>query len=98
MKALITGASSGIGREMARILSDMGYDIIAVARREERLLSLKKELKTNVEILCCERIHLRYNQRVGTGGCQILAILAVLGELIFKPGYTLGKILILTTK
>ncbi len=54
MKAIITGASSGIGREMARILSDMGYDIIAVARREERLLSLKKELKTNVEILCCD--------------------------------------------
>lgn len=54
MKAIITGASSGIGREMARILSNMGYDIIAVARREERLISLQKELKTNVEILCCD--------------------------------------------
>lgn len=54
MKAIITGASSGIGREMARILSSMGYDIIAVARREERLLNLKRELKTNVEILCLD--------------------------------------------
>ena len=54
MKALITGASSGLGRDMARVLSEMGYDIIAVARREERLLELKKELSTNVEIICCD--------------------------------------------
>ncbi len=51
MKALITGASSGLGRDMARILSERGYDIIAVARREEELLKLKAELKTNVEII-----------------------------------------------
>ncbi len=51
MKALITGASSGLGYEMAKELSARGYDIIAVARREERLLKLKEELKTNVEIL-----------------------------------------------
>ncbi len=54
MKALITGASSGIGYEMATILSKKGYDIIAVARREEKLKKLKEELKTNVEILCLD--------------------------------------------
>lgn len=54
MKALITGASSGIGWDMAQILSDMGYDIIAVARRRERLELLKNTLKTNVEIVCCD--------------------------------------------
>ena len=54
MKALITGASSGLGRDMARILSEMGYDIIAVARREERLSELKNELKTNVECVVCD--------------------------------------------
>ena len=51
MKALITGASSGLGWEMASILSERGYDIIAVARREEKLLQLKNTLKTNVEVL-----------------------------------------------
>ena len=51
MLALITGASSGMGRDMARILSKMGYDLILVARRRERLLELKKELDANVTII-----------------------------------------------
>ena len=51
MKALITGASSGIGRDMARYLSTLGYDIIAVAQNEERLKELQIELKTNVQII-----------------------------------------------
>jgi len=51
MKALVTGASSGIGRDMARYLSSLGYDIIAVAQRENRLIELKNELKTNVQVI-----------------------------------------------
>ncbi len=51
MKALITGASSGLGRNFSIILSEMGYDLILVARRKKKLETLKKELKTNVEII-----------------------------------------------
>lgn len=51
MLALITGASSGLGRDMARILSEKGYDLILVARRKTKLQALKKELKTNVECI-----------------------------------------------
>ncbi len=51
MKALITGASSGMGADMARILSAKGYDLILVARRKKKLEELKKELSTNVEII-----------------------------------------------
>lgn len=51
MKALITGASSGIGRDMARYLSELGYEIIAVGKNEERLKALKSELRTKVKII-----------------------------------------------
>ncbi len=54
MKALITGASSGLGWDMAHELSELGYDIIAVARREERLNQLKEELSTEVTVVCCD--------------------------------------------
>ena len=51
MKALITGASSGIGRDMARVLSHEGYDLILVARDQKELDKLKNELKTHVEVI-----------------------------------------------
>ena len=44
MKVLITGASSGIGRDMARYMSKLGYDLILVARNEEGLL---EKIKSN---------------------------------------------------
>ena len=51
MKALITGASSGIGRDMAYYLADLGYDLILVARRKERLEEIKNNVKVNVKII-----------------------------------------------
>lgn len=51
MKALITGASSGIGRDMARVLASYGIDLILVARRAQRLQELKDELPVHVDII-----------------------------------------------
>ncbi len=45
--ALITGASTGIGREFAKIHAAKGGDLIIIARNEPKLLELKTELENN---------------------------------------------------
>lgn len=83
MRALITGASSGIGRDMAKELSEKGYDLILVARDLEKLNEVKQELPTNVEVVCmdisnvenCKNLHEQYKDidilinNAGFGDC-----------------------------
>ena len=65
MLALVTGASSGIGRDMARELSRRGYDLIITARRRDRLEELAEKLPTRVRVIemdlsradNCRRLH-----------------------------------------
>ena len=42
MKVLITGASSGIGRDMAREFAKLKYDLVLIARDEVKLNELKE--------------------------------------------------------
>ncbi|MCD8025614.1 MAG: SDR family oxidoreductase [Clostridiales bacterium] len=52
MKALVTGASSGIGRETAKYLALLNYDLIIVARNTDKLYKLRDEIKNvNVRVI-----------------------------------------------
>ena len=54
MKALITGASSGIGLEIAKYLAKKKYELILVARSKEKLESLQQQLPTKTTIIATD--------------------------------------------
>jgi NADP-dependent 3-hydroxy acid dehydrogenase YdfG len=63
---LITGASSGIGRACATIFASKGYKLILIARREERLNEIKKELDTPCICIKADvRVHAEVQQAIG---------------------------------
>ena len=51
LKAMVTGASSGIGRDIALYLASLSYDLILVGRDKEKLEELKDKIKTKVKII-----------------------------------------------
>ena len=53
MKALITGASSGIGKEMAYYLDKLNYELILVARDEKALIEVKSKCQ-NAKIIALD--------------------------------------------
>lgn len=54
MKVLITGASSGIGYQMAKYLSDLGHDLVLVSRDKQKLQMMQDELKCEVKIIVAD--------------------------------------------
>ena len=67
MKALVTGASSGIGRDIALYLSEKGYDLFLVAQSEKALNEVKNMIKTKAEVLIydlsvTENVYQLYNE------------------------------------
>ena len=61
MKALITGASSGLGLEMAKYLAKKKYELILVARNKERLQEIQNSLPTKTMIVAMD---LREEQKI----------------------------------
>lgn len=56
MKALVTGASSGIGREIAIYLTSLNIDLIIVARNKKELEKIKEKVNVDVKIITLDLI------------------------------------------
>lgn len=85
MLALVTGASSGIGYEIAIKLSKLGYDVIAVGRNEKKLKELKENCNTCVcieilDLLEKDNIYLLYEKYKGKN-IDILVNSAGIGDI-----------------
>ena len=66
MKAIIVGASSGIGLEVAKLLLADGWHIGIAARREEALLELKKTAPERIEVMAIDITHPDAGERLLT--------------------------------
>ena len=57
--AVVTGASSGIGKAIAESLAKQGVRLVLISRRREKLEQLKRELQsyTEVEVIACDITH-----------------------------------------
>jgi short-subunit dehydrogenase len=53
-RVLVTGASSGIGTELARCLAERGHSLAITARRQDRLEALADELEVQVDVHPCD--------------------------------------------
>jgi short-subunit dehydrogenase len=89
--ALITGATSGIGYELAKLFAADGYDIIAVARTEEDLNKVADELVTNYGVqvqviakdLFGENAASELYEQVKNSGWQVEALVNDAGQGVY---------------
>lgn len=87
--ALVTGASSGIGKCFAALLAERGYDLVIVARRAERLEALAEELNSEfgagVEVLGADLSDpaalRKVEARLESGGVDLLVNNAGIGDI-----------------
>ena len=64
--AVITGASSGLGKQMARGFAEQGADLVILARRVEKL----EELKTELEQKGVRVLPVKCDVKIGRASCR----------------------------
>lgn len=83
MRVMITGATSGIGRELTLAYDKNGHEVIACGRNQQKLLTLQSE-GDNIEILCFDLMHFERYPEV-EGKVDLLILNAGQCEYIDSP-------------
>lgn len=89
--ALVTGASSGIGRHMARTLSNAGAHVIVVARRVDKLEELVNELTQNGGLAHALPLDVTKSESVRACFDAIESIAGAADIIVSNAGTTVGK-------
>ena len=96
-KAIIMGASSGIGKELAKILSVNGYIVGLAARRTDLLGELQKELLSKslikqIDISKPEEAEAKFKEMISEiGGVDLVVISSGYGDLNSKLKWSIEK-------
>lgn len=96
-KAIVIGASSGIGKELAKILSGRGYIVGLAARRKEMLAELQKSLPDKsfikqIDISKPEDTEIKFNEMITEmGGVDLVVISSGYGDLNSKLKWSIEK-------
>jgi NAD(P)-dependent dehydrogenase (short-subunit alcohol dehydrogenase family) len=89
--ALVTGASSGIGRHMAKTLAQAGAHVIVAARRVDKLQTLVDEIKASGSQACAVSLDVTRAESVKACFDQIEALGFVADVIISNAGTTVAK-------
>lgn len=86
MNVIISGASQGIGYEVAVLMAKKGHKVLAIARNEEKLKELAKE-SDNILFLACDLVTEvnKLNIQSYFGDARVDVIINNAGQLINKP-------------
>ena len=87
----ITGASSGFGEATARLFAEKGFQLILMARREDKLLKLKNELSAKVDVItigCDVRDENAVNKSIDQLSDEVASSITV---LVNNAGLAVGK-------
>jgi short-subunit dehydrogenase len=91
--ALITGASAGIGRELAKVFAQHGFDLIVVSRSQDKLEELAREIEgaANVRVVVLAKDLMKPNapqevfQAVQDQGLSVEVLVNNAGIALFEP-------------
>ncbi|MEO6329295.1 MAG: SDR family NAD(P)-dependent oxidoreductase, partial [Ginsengibacter sp.] len=95
-KVIIVGATSGIGRELAKAFARKGYIVAVSGRRNELLISLQDKFKKNIRTECFDVtrkeniIHLR-NMIEKLGGVDIIIYSSGYGDISKQLDWDIEK-------